>query len=431
MNILMVTNTFTPHVGGVARSVQSYCDAFRQLGHQVLVIAPHFPGAPERETNVLRFPAIEHFNHSDFSVPLPAPVGLHRTLERFAPDIVHAHHPFLLGHTALRTAAERQLPILFTHHTMYERYTHYLPIDSERVRRFAIELAVGYCNLCDTVVAPSTTLAECLRERGVHRPIEVIPTGIDPAPFARADGAAFRREAGIPAEAFLFGYLGRMSPEKNLAFLARVLVDFLGRHPEVRFLTAGEGAAREEVRKIFADHDLAGRLHQIGVLDRPTLAAAYRAMDGFVFASQSETQGMVLAEAMAAGTPVIAVSAPGVRDIVRDKINGRLLAAEDAEQFGAALAWLRSLPPAEREGLRKGAQATAREFSMARSAERMLNLYTRLIAAHDQGAPEHRRWTMARHRMEEEWKILHSITRALAEALRTETGLQQPRESSE
>jgi len=146
MNILMVTNTFTPHVGGVARSVQSYCDAFRQLGHKVLVIAPHFEGAPEHEPDVLRFPAIEHFHGSDFSVPLPAPVGLQSRLDDFAPDIVHSHHPFLLGDTALRAAAKRQLPMVFTHHTMYERYTHYLPIDSERVRRFAIELAVGYCN---------------------------------------------------------------------------------------------------------------------------------------------------------------------------------------------------------------------------------------------------------------------------------------------
>ncbi|ABA90095.1 UDP-glucose--1,2-diacylglycerol glucosyltransferase, putative [Syntrophotalea carbinolica DSM 2380] len=430
MNILMVTNTFTPHVGGVARSVQSYCDAFRQRGHRVLVIAPHFDGVPAHEPDVLRFPAIEHFHHSDFSVPLPAPVGLHRTLDEFAPDIVHSHHPFLLGHTALRTAAQRQLPMLFTHHTMYERYTHYLPIDSERVRRFAIELAVGYCNLCDAVVAPSTTLADCLRRRGVQRPIEVIPTGIDPQPYEGADGAAFREKIGVPAETFLVGYLGRLSPEKNLGFLARSVAAFMQQHSQVRFLMVGEGPARQEVQDIFREKQLTERLHLVGLLDRAVLAAAYRAMDTFVFASQSETQGMVLAEAMTAGTPVIAVSAPGVRDIVRDGYNGYLLAKEDSELFVAALNGMLALSRADRQRLQDGALDTARDFSMSRSADRMLALYAHLIVGHGKISPHHKRWTAARNRMEEEWKILHNITHALAEALRTETGL-QPRETSE
>jgi glycosyltransferase involved in cell wall biosynthesis len=430
MNILMVTNTFTPHVGGVARSVQSYCDAFRRRGHRVLVIAPHFDGAAAKEPDVLRFPAIEHFHRSDFSVPLPAPIGLHRTLDEFAPEIIHSHHPFLLGDTALRTAAQRQVPILFTHHTMYERYTHYLPIDSERVRRFAIELAVGYCNLCEAVVAPSTTLAKCLRSRGVQRPIEVIPTGIDPQPFATADGQAFRSRIGIPSEVFLVGYLGRLSPEKNLGFLARSVAAFMQQRPGVRFLVAGEGSARKEVQSIFEESGLSDRLHLVGYLDRPELAAAYRAMDTFVFASQSETQGMVLAEAMAAGTPVVAVSAPGVRDIVRDRYNGRLLAKENSGLFVDALNGLFDLSPQDRRHLRNGALATGRDFSMSRSADRMLALYERLAAGHAGVLSNHKRWTAACKRMEEEWKILQNITRALAEALRTDSGL-QPRETSE
>jgi glycosyltransferase involved in cell wall biosynthesis len=430
MKILMATNTFTPHVGGVARSVQSYCDAFRRMGHGVLVIAPHFEGAPPHQPGVLRFPAIEHFHGSDFSVPLPAPVGLHRTLDDFAPDIVHSHHPFLLGDTALRTAAERDLPILFTHHTMYERYTHYLPIDSERVRRFAIGLAVGYCNLCDAVVAPSTTLAGCLRKRGVQSPIEVIPTGIDSRPFEQADGATFRRDNGIPEKAFLVGYLGRLSPEKNLAFLTGAVADFMKKHPRARFLVVGEGPAKEDIQSILKHRQLSDRLHLAGLLERQQLAAAYRAMDVFVFASQSETQGMVLAEAMTAGTPVVAVAAPGVRDIVRDGFNGRLLPKEDQGLFADALDALINFSAEEQRNLRRGALETARSFSMAHSASRMLSLYQRLIIRHGEKMPNPGRWAAARRRMEEEWKILHNITRALGGALTAESGL-QPRETNE
>jgi glycosyltransferase involved in cell wall biosynthesis len=430
MNILMVTNTFTPHVGGVARSVQSYCDAFRRQGHRVLVIAPQFAGAPAEETDVLRFPAVEHFHGSDFSVPLPAPVGLQRTLDAFAPDIVHSHHPFLLGDTALRTAAQRHLPILFTHHTMYERYTHYLPLDSERVRRFVMELAVGYCNLCDAVVAPSTTLADCLRLRGVQRPVEVIPTGIDPEPFAAADGMAFRRAVGIPEDAFVVGYVGRLSAEKNLGFLAQAVARFLRKHHRARFLIAGEGACKQQIEGMFSEQGLRDRLHMLGVLDRSQLAAAYRALDVFVFASQSETQGMVLAEAMAAATPVVAVAASGVRDIVRDGFNGRLLPRENLGDFVGALQGVLELSAVERLELQQGALETSREFSMARSADRMLALYQRLLQHHGKASPEQSRWGAACHRLEEEWKILSNITRALGEALSAEAEL-QVRENSE
>ncbi len=418
MNILMMTNTFTPHVGGVARSVQSFTDAFRQRGHKVLVVAPTFEGCPADEPGVIRFPAWQHFRQSDFSVPMPVPGRLCLALRDFAPDLVHSHHPFLLGATALRLAAMRGLPVVFTHHTMYERYTHYLPLDSERLQRFAVELAAGYCNLCDTVVAPSATVADHLRRRGVKVPLRVIPTGVDLRQFENADGQAFRSRLSIPADALLLGYLGRLSPEKNLRFLTSAVVRFLQRRPQARFLLAGEGPDRQTVLDAFAAAGLSNRLYPVGVLDRSALADAYRAMDVFVFASQSETQGMVLAEAMAAGTPVVAVDAPGVRDIVRDGENGRLLPEEDAAAFVDALDWLVDLPAEARQRLEQGIAQTARQFSMNRSAEAMLELYDELIRTEPYQHKHNGPWTAARQRIEEEWKILHNIGQALGEALR-------------
>ncbi|MDX1377149.1 MAG: glycosyltransferase, partial [Burkholderiales bacterium] len=192
MNLAMFTNTYTPHVGGVARSVDAFTRAYRALGHRVLVVAPRFEGAPPRETDVLRVPAVQNFNGSDFSLPFPRPGLLASTLDALQPEIVHAHHPFLLGGTALRVAAARDLPIVFTHHTMYEQYTHYVPGDSPGMQRFVIELATGYCNLCDAVIAPSETVAGLLRARGVRVRIEVLPTGVDVAAFRRGNRARGR-----------------------------------------------------------------------------------------------------------------------------------------------------------------------------------------------------------------------------------------------
>jgi glycosyltransferase involved in cell wall biosynthesis len=307
---------------------------------------------------------------------------------------------------------------------MYERYTHFLPVDAPGIRRFAVHLASGYCNLCDAVVAPGATVAEALRQRGVTVPIEVIPTGIDPAPFGQANGHAFRRRMGIPEQAFLVGYLGRLSAEKNLDFLARAVSRFLARNRQAHFLLVGEGPEKSNLTDIFAASGQRQRLHMAGLLDRPAVAAAYRAMDVFTFASQSETQGMVLAEAMTAGTPVIAVEAPGVRDIVRNGHNGRLLAGENLDLFVSALQWLADRPAGERQRLREGALATAACYGMERSADRMLRLYAELIANRQHVPRDRQRWSAMRNRIEEEWKILHNIVRALSSAARPAAQLQ-------
>ena len=151
MNILILTNSFTPHVGGVARSVQAFAAEYRKRGHRVMIVSPEFPEMPMDEVDVVRIPAIQKFNASDFSVALPIHPQLSDTVDAFRADIVHAQHPFLLGFTALRLARHRGLPLVFTHHTLYEQYTHYVPGDSPALKRFAIELATRYANLCDQV----------------------------------------------------------------------------------------------------------------------------------------------------------------------------------------------------------------------------------------------------------------------------------------
>ncbi|MGH8489918.1 MAG: glycosyltransferase, partial [Gammaproteobacteria bacterium] len=143
MNILMMTNTYAPHVGGVARSVEGLAGAFRARGHQVLVAAPLFKDTPENERGVIRFPAVKDFNGSAFSVPMPAPLRLVAALKQFRPEIIHSPHPFLLGGTALRVAAARRLPVVFTYHTMYEKYTHYAPGDSQTMKHFVMDLVRG------------------------------------------------------------------------------------------------------------------------------------------------------------------------------------------------------------------------------------------------------------------------------------------------
>ena len=418
MNIVMLTNTFTPHVGGVARSVESFTAEYRRRGHRVLVVAPEFPDMPQDEINVVRIPAIQNFNGSDFSVVLPVSGLLTGVLDEFAPDIIHAHHPYLLGVTALRVARYRNLPLVFTHHTLYEEYTHYVPGDAPKLRRFIIEVAIRYANLSEQVFAPSESIMILLRERGVATPITVVPTGVQAEHFAQGNGGRFRVAMGIPEDAFVVGHLGRLAPEKNLEFLAEAAVAFLKTTSRAHFLVIGTGPSEMVIREIFTREGLDARLHTASVLEREQLADALHAMNLFAFASKSETQGMVLTEAMAAGLPVVALDAPGVREVVRDYRNGRLLHGESIKDMVSAMQWVAGLPAKQYRELERAAHETAEAFSMSHSADKALACYTKLrdrIRVDRSEQEEH--WHHLLDLIKVEWEILKGIGSATDAAL--------------
>jgi 1,2-diacylglycerol 3-alpha-glucosyltransferase len=407
VNIVMFTNTFTPHVGGVARSVSAFAEAYRARGHRVLIVAPTFEDMPENEPDVVRAPAIQNFNGSSFSVPFPIPGRLAPLLAESPPAIVHSHHPFLLGDTALRVGAMYSTPVVFTHHTLYDQYTHYLGVESPTLTQIAVDIATGYCNLCQGIVAPSQSIAELLRQRGVSAPIDVIPTGVDVDRFENGDPVAFRKKYKIPTDAFLVGHVGRLAPEKNLEFLVDAVGRFLTGNASAYFVMIGAGPLKEELQRTLDESNLHDRVRLTGVLQGEELISAYRAMDVFAFSSVSETQGMVLTEAMAADTPVVAVEGPGVTDVLRDHKNGRLLPDENADAFAEALEWVRSQRGVAREQLCAEAHRTAEEFSLEHCAERALAFYERLRTEARQTAEiEDSPWQAALRWIEQEWKIL-------------------------
>jgi glycosyltransferase involved in cell wall biosynthesis len=192
---------------------------------------------------------------------------------------------------------------------MYEHYTHYVPGDSDAMRRFAVQLSTNYANLSDAVLAPSEAVATILRRRGVKVPVNVVPTGVRLEDFEAGSGNGFRAILGIPEDVFLVGHLGRLAPEKNLGFLAGAVARFLAETPSAYGLIVGSGPSMSGMREDLQRPGLEERVHFAGVLNGLFLVSAYKAMDAFAFASLSETQGMVLTEAMAAGVPVVALSA--------------------------------------------------------------------------------------------------------------------------
>ncbi len=411
----MLTNIYTPCVGGITRSIEAFRREFLRRGHEVLVVAPEFPGRPTVEEGVIRCPAIPRVYRNRYSLPLPLPGYLQPALQDFSPDVIHSHHPFLLGSTAQRISAVWQVPLVYTHHT---RYRLYMETSPKPLVELVWSLTVAYCELCDALIAPSNSIREMLEEAGIDRPIEVVPTGLDFERFRRGDGRRARAAAQVPAEAPLVGYVGRLEPEKNPGFLARAVAGYLEQNPDAHFLLVGEGLSRAEIEAVFGKRGVADRLHATGLLEGQDLVDAYHALDVFAFASHTETQGMVLGEAMAAGVPVVALEASGVRDLLVDGHNGRMLEAESESQFVAALNEVTRLPSARRRAMREAARQTARDMSIARCAERALAIYDRLAQARPvpaEGTPE----AVARpmRLLDYEWKAWSKIVEAMSQAI--------------
>jgi 1,2-diacylglycerol 3-alpha-glucosyltransferase len=419
MKIAMFTNTFSPHIGGVAYSVTWLACDLRARGHQVLVIAPEFEGAPSIEADVVRVPALQKFAGSDFSVPIVLSRRMFSEIEEFKPDIVHSHHPFLLGGMALRVSAALNVPIIYTYHTRYELYSHYVSQDSPALKRAALNLTLGYCDLCDAVVAPSESVAQFLAAQGVSTSVTVIPTGIDPATFQNGNGARMRAELGIPGRAFVIGHVGRLAPEKNLEFLSEALAGFVSANVAAHVVVAGQGPLAGHIRSAFEEIGRSANLHMLGTVTGDRLADVYASMDVFAFSSQSETQGLVLAEAMAASVPVVALDAFGAREVVCDTRNGRLLpSGASAEEFCEAFAWVQKSPPTRRRTLRKEAGKTSHRFSRITSTRRMLQLYEARISLKATNKDvQSSLWQAAKREAEEEWKIFRNVAQAVGGAV--------------
>ncbi|ACV69412.1 glycosyltransferase [Desulfohalobium retbaense] len=433
MKICMFTNTYLPHVGGVARSVHTFAQDLRRLGHEVMVVAPTFPGVNPRQEDpqkILRLPAIQNFNGSDFSLSLPLPTLIENGLDEFNPDIIHSHHPFLLGDSALRGARQRGVPLVFTHHTMYERYTHYVPFNSKAMQRLAVHLSTDYANLCTRVVAPSQSVAKLLRKRGVVTPIHEVPTGVDLQAMRSGSGSEVRRRLGLSDDTVVIGHLGRLAPEKNLEFLARSVARAIAALKDTKavFMVVGSGPSQKAIREIFSRAGLNHTLLETGKLTGQDLSNAFQAMDLFAFASHTETQGMVLTEAMAAGTPVVALDAPGVREVVSNDVNGRLLgAASNEETLAQALAELVRAPD-KRQTMREHALTTAEAFSRTNCAKRLLRVYEAALNDTPHRAQRDRltAWDQLRLRLRTEWDLLSHRASAGANAV-----IEAPRNDAE
>ncbi len=377
MNIGVFTDVYKPSINGVTSSIEVFRKSLEGRGHTVTIIAPAVTGEPP-ERNVLRLPAVEQFSPKTFPIGLPVLPTTDKQIEALGLDIVHTQHPFFIGQYGDRIAKKLGIPHIHTYHTHLTEYAHYFPIAAAEpfVRHYLRDLTRTFCNKTDITIAPSKAIEELLRAYGVTCSIVVNPTGVDLGDYHRltaTERSQLFRAYKIPTDqqTILFG--GRLALEKNLHFLLRSFVAIAAHHPNVHLIYAGGGPDEEALRQAVVKLNLTGRVTITGYLTHPEIAKFFGACDVFAFPSLTDTQGIVLCEAFAGGTPIVAIDAMGSKDIVRDGMDG-FLTANDQTAFAAAITKLLNDQDLHKK-FSRAALRRAHEFSLGSTTDRLLEIY--------------------------------------------------------
>ena len=384
MRILKVSDVSFPRVNGVSTSIQTFRRSLAELGHESVLVAPRYPGAAadaDGETITVPSRSVPRDPEDRFMSYRHA-LALGPELARRRFDVLHIHTPFVAHYAGVALARRLGIPVVETYHTYFEEYLHhYVPLlPRAATRLLARRLGVSQCHQVDALIVPSQQMRATLEQYGVRARMEVLPTGIDLGRFRGGDGAAFRAQHGIGPSRPVLVHISRVAHEKNIDFVLEALTQVRLAVPDVLLVVAGEGPALVHVQRLAARLGLGAHVLFVGYLDRAgALLDCYCAGDAFVFASRTETQGLVLLEALALGVPVVSTAVMGTADVLRG-VKGALIAPDEVSGFAATVVRLLR-DPALRARLAAAAPADAAAWSAGAMAGRLLELYRELARA--------------------------------------------------
>lgn len=377
MRIGFFTDSYRPYQSGVVRALETLKKELTRQGHEVFIFAPGYR-RQEPEAGVFRFWSIAAPTFREFSLAFPFSFRLAKTVSSLGLELIHVHSPFLLGRLGARTAKHFNLPLVFTYHTLYDRYVHYFPFFREPTRLAVNWLTKNFCNACDLIVAPSPGIKELLLAQEVKKPLAVIPTGIELEAYTQTDAAWLRKNFCLsPAEKVLL-FVGRLGKEKNLGFLLQSFAEVWKELPVARLVLVGAGPEKKRLTRQAEALGIAARVTFTGSLPHSRVLDCYAGADLFVFSSLTETQGLVIAEAKAAGLPAVAVDAFGVRDFVAPGEDGYLTPLNIGAFSQRIILLLKD--EAQRQKLAQQAKNNARKLSSLETTRQLVANYQFLLA---------------------------------------------------
>jgi glycosyltransferase involved in cell wall biosynthesis len=380
MRIGLFTNNYRPLANGLATSVERFARSLRRAGHDVTVVAPRYPGRQAPEPGVLRVPGLRAPTHHAYVLPMAWWPGVARAVTALRLDVFHAQHPLLLGTATARWARRAGRPLVFTYHTHYERYAHYIPGPSRLVARLAIRQAIAFANRADLVIAPAPAVARDLRAQGAQTRIAIVPTGVPrAAELTERHRVRCRQALELHDGAPLCLSVGRLAKEKNQRFLLSAFASIVRNLPDARLVLVGEGDDRARLERLARTLGIRERVQFVGAVPHEAVGTYYLAADLFLFPSTSETQGLVALEAMAAGLPVVAVESDAAADLMGTG-GGGIVTPEAPGPFARCVAELWEQPE-RRRAMGAAGRKNAEGYSPEACAATLVDLYQDLLRA--------------------------------------------------
>ena len=382
MNILFISDVFFPRVNGVSTSINTFATELKALGHQVTLIAPSYTDEDKQEEWIVRVPSRKiYFDPEDRLMNFGKLKALLPWIRDKHFDVIHIHTPFTAHYVGIHFGKKLDIPVVETYHTFFEDYLHhYLPFIPQFIsRKLARTISRRQCNAVDGIVSPSKPMLDVLKQYGIKTPAEVVATGLDDSSFANVDGEHFRMSHDIPLAQPMLLFVGRVAHEKNIGFLLEMHVKLIKKHPDALLVITGEGPAEDSIKHSIDKLGISNKVRMIGYLDRShELIACYKAADIFVFASKSETQGLVLLEAMAQGTAVVAIAELGTKSILIEG-EGVLIAKDDINDFADKVSVLLSDAPKRQMIGEKGRQYAQEKWGAGVLAKKVAKFYKSTI----------------------------------------------------
>jgi 1,2-diacylglycerol 3-alpha-glucosyltransferase len=377
VKIGIFSNCYLPMVNGVVGTVCLLKKGFEEHGHKVYIFAPNFDDYHDQEEGVFRFPAVDLTKKVKYPIAIPFSPRINRVLKDLKLDIIHCHHPFVLGPLGHKIARRQEIPVVYTFHTQYEQYSHYIPFPEQMVNRFSRRQIHKFCQAVDRITTPAESARQLLLNYGVTNPITVLP---NPTLLASqtGDGAVVRHQYNLQQEKLLIN-IGRIAPEKNLELLLkafRQMLDHTGAHT-LKLMIVGEGPELPNLRQIAIDLSLDRDVIFAGLVPPAVVPDYLDAADLFMMTSFSEVKPLSQLEALAAGLPIVSVRAPGANDTIIDDQNG-LLVNPDPETISAAVLSLLA-DEARLARYQEGARQSAAAYSHSKIAATYLDLFVEAI----------------------------------------------------
>lgn len=376
LRVAVFSDSALPILNGVSISIDALVREMRNQGHSVHVFtASHFR-YKDPDPNTSRFLALTTPWARNYPLAVPPFYPMLHRFRKQPFDVIHTHTPFTIGFVGLRWAQSHGIPVVSTYHTLYDKYAHYIPLFPKRYVRYKIAKHTNfYYNQVDHVITPSEASMKWLRRHSVHRPITVIPTGV--SRLLSVDRSETRQRFGIAPNHKVLLYVGRIAKEKNMSVLFEAAALVFASDPHARLWLVGDGPYREQCSQMARELGIGDRVKFVGFIPREEVDAYYAASDLFVFSSLTETQGLVVNEAMSYGLPAVVVNGGGAGASVVDDVNG-LLVHNDSEQMAESILTILNDEQLAAK-LSDGALRTGREYSVASMAERAVDVYRSVI----------------------------------------------------